>query len=160
MLGQTRGTAYHAIAALHTCQLVVCPVLSVIFRWLSSVYTKDDLLQGTFSSAWCVGTSVWSSYLRTCEVTWQSFVAPSTNAECRPFCGRCIRLQALLRRVYAMERRCLQREVRLLAARSPSVDIKSHAAASHETAACNGLMDRESSALTFLNRLVAYSRVA
>ena len=32
-----------------------------------------------------------------------------------------------------------------VAARSPSVDIKSHAAACHETAACNGLMDREGS---------------
>ena len=44
-----------------------------------------------------------------------------------------------------MHRRCLQREARLLAARSPSVDIKSQAAASRETAACNGLMDREGS---------------
>ena len=44
-----------------------------------------------------------------------------------------------------MQRRCLQREARLLAARSPSVNIKSHAAACHETAACNGLMDRECS---------------
>ena len=44
-----------------------------------------------------------------------------------------------------MQRRCLQREARLLAARSPSVDIKSQAAASRETAACNGLMDREGS---------------
>ena len=44
-----------------------------------------------------------------------------------------------------MQRRCLQREARLLAARSPSVNIKSHAAASHETSACNGLMAREGS---------------
>ena len=44
-----------------------------------------------------------------------------------------------------MQRRCLQREARLLATRSPSVNIKSHTAASHETAACNGLMDREGS---------------
>ena len=44
-----------------------------------------------------------------------------------------------------MQRRCLQREARLLAARSPSVNIKSHAAASHETAACNGLMPGDGS---------------
>ena len=44
-----------------------------------------------------------------------------------------------------MQRPSLEREARLLAARSPSVNIKSHAAASHETAACNGLMDREGS---------------
>ena len=44
-----------------------------------------------------------------------------------------------------MQRRCLQREARLLADRPPSVNIKSQAAASHETAACHGLMDREGS---------------
>ena len=43
-----------------------------------------------------------------------------------------------------MQRRSLQREARLLAARSPSVNIKSHAAASDETAACNGLLERKS----------------
>ena len=54
----------------------------------------------------------------------------------------CLAAVYALRRVYTMQRCCLQRESRLLAARSPSVNIKSHAAASHETAACNGLMDR------------------